>query len=315
MDMDQIRTFVAIARTRNFSRAAEVLHRSQPAISRRVSLLTRELGIPLFERAGGQITLSEAGGALLPYAETILAAAQDGLEAVRTLDRGDSGRLALAIVGTLANATFTEMLRRFRRQHPGVHVDVETANSQEVGEIVRRGDATLGLRYMHDPSRDLVSETVEREKLVVVCSPEHKLAGCRTVRPQQLAGERWVAFRTAGAKETFVQFLNRTLAVAGLHEPEVTFIDSLTAQKRLVEANFGIALLAESGVEEETKAGTLKKLNVPALRASIPVTVVYRKNGYLSGAARFFLSTVLSRRMLREKGILRIGNRMLAHNI
>jgi DNA-binding transcriptional LysR family regulator len=97
MDMDQIRTFVAIARTRNFSRAAELLHRSQPAISRRVSLLAQELGIPLFERAGAQITLSEAGGALLPYAETILAAAQDGLEAVRTLDRGDSGRLALAI--------------------------------------------------------------------------------------------------------------------------------------------------------------------------------------------------------------------------
>jgi DNA-binding transcriptional LysR family regulator len=294
MEIDQIRTFVAIARTRNFSRAAAVLHRSQPAISRRVSLLTQELGIPLFERAGGQITLSEAGGALLPFAEAILAAAQDGLEAVRTLDRGDSGRLALAVVGTLANATFTEMLRRFRRAHPGVVVDVQTANSQEVGEIVRRGDATLGLRYMRDPSRDLLSETVIREKLVVVCSPEHRLAGRRTVRPQQLAGERWVAFRTGRPKEAFIQFLNRTLAAAGIHEPEVTLIDSLTAQKRLVEANFGIALLAESGIEEEMKAGTLKKLNVPALQASVPVTVVYRKNGYLSGAARGFLSMVVS---------------------
>jgi len=296
MDMDQIRTFVAIARTRNFSRAAEVLHRSQPAVSRRVSLLTQELGIPLFERAGGQLRLSEAGGALLPYAETILAAARDGLEAVRTLDKGDSGRLALAIVGTLANATFTEMLRRFRAEHPGVLVDVETGNSHEVGEIVRRGDAALGLRYIHDPGRDLVSETVMREKLVVVCSPDHGLAGRRTVHPKQLAGERWVAFRTGGARETFVQFLSRTLAAAGLHDPEVTLIDSLTAQKRLVEANFGIALLAESGIEEETKAGTLKKLNVPALRASIPVTVVYRKNGYLSGAAQSFLATVLNQR-------------------
>ena len=296
MEMDQIRTFVAIARTRSFSRAADALHRSQPAISRRIELLTQEFGIPLFERAGGQIKLSEAGDALLPHAETILAAVKDGLEAVRTVHRGESGRLALAMVGTLANAAFTEMLRRFRKKHPGVVVDVETANSREVGEIVRRGDAALGLRYMRDPSRDLVSESVTAEKLIVVCSPEHKLAGLRTVRPQHLAGQRWVAFRTGHGRETFGQFLSRTLAVAGIDEPEVTVIDSLTAQKRLVEANFGIALLAESGIEEETKAGTLKKLNVPALRASIPVTVVYRKNGYLSGAAQSFLATVLNQR-------------------
>jgi DNA-binding transcriptional LysR family regulator len=292
MDMDQIRTFVAIARTRNFSRAARELHRSQPAISRRIELLTQELGVALFERARGRIALSEAGAALLPYAETILAAAHDGFEAVRTLHSGDSGRLTLAVVGTLANAQLTGMLRRFGNEHPGVRVEVQTANSQAVGEIVRRGDAALGLRYLRDPSRELVSEIVAREKLVVVCSPEHRLASYRTVRPQHLVGERWVAFGMGDSKESFVQYLNRTLLAAGVEEPDVTLIDSLTAQKRLVEANLGIALLAESGIEEETRAGTLKKLHVPAFRDCIPVAVVYRKNGYLSGAARSFLSTV-----------------------
>jgi len=69
-------------------------------------------------------------------------------------------------------------------------------------------------------------------------------------------------------------------------------IDSLTAQKRLVEAGFGIALLAESGIQEELKQGTLKVLNVPALRAAIPIALVYRGNGYLSAAARSLLSTI-----------------------
>jgi len=73
-------------------------------------------------------------------------------------------------------------------------------------------------------------------------------------------------------------------------------IDSLTAQKRLAEANYGLALLAKSGIEEEIRTGSLNRLNVPALRARIPVTVVYRKNGYLSGAARSFLSAVLKPR-------------------
>jgi DNA-binding transcriptional LysR family regulator len=94
-------------------------------------------------------------------------------------------------------------------------------------------------------------------------------------------------------RETFVQFLTRKLAAAGLDEPEVIPIDSLTAQKRLVEADFGIAMLAESGIEEEVRSGTLKKLKVPALEVSIPVSVIYRRHGYLSGAARSFLSTLL----------------------
>jgi DNA-binding transcriptional LysR family regulator len=294
MDVNQIQAFAAIARTGNFSRAADALHRSQPAISRRIDQLTQELGAPLFERIGNQVMLTEAGTTLLPYAEAMLAAAKEGTEAVRALRGDDFGRLSLALVGTLANAAFTNMLRGFKKRHPNVRVDVQTANSREVGELVRRGDAALGLRYLSDNSPGIVSETVIREKLIVVCSREHRLANRRTLRPRHFTGERWVAFRTGNAKEAFVQFLNRKLAAAGIDAPDVIIIDSLTAQKRLVEANFGIALLAESGIEEEIRSGTLKKLSVPALEASIPVSVIYRRNGYLNGAARSFLSAVLN---------------------
>jgi len=94
-----------------------------------------------------------------------------------------------------------------------------------------------------------------------------------------------MGFRTGGSRETFVQFLNRTLAAAGLDEPEVILIDTLTAQKRLVEANFGIALLAESGVADELKRGTLRRLNVPALRTPILVMVIHRR-GRISWRSR-----------------------------
>ena len=85
MDMDQISAFVAISRLKSFSRAADALHRSQPAISRRIDLLNQELGAPLFERVKGGIALSDAGTTLLPYAEAALAAASDGVAAVRAL--------------------------------------------------------------------------------------------------------------------------------------------------------------------------------------------------------------------------------------
>ena len=295
MDLDQIKAFVTISRMKSFSRAAETLHRSQPAISRRIDLLKEELGAPLFERVDGRIVLTQAGAALLPYAEAALAAVRDGAEAVGALRAGNAGRLSIALVGTLANERFTRALRRFAKRHPSVAIDVETATSREVGDLVRRGEATLGLRYMVDRSPGLTSETVMRENLIVVCSGDHALAKRRVVRPEHLAGEKWLGFRSGAAREPFVQFLNRTLAAAGLDEPHFIPIDSLTAQKRLVEANFGIALLAESGVAEELKRGTLRKLKVAALRASIPVTVIYQRDGYLGAAARNLLSAFLGR--------------------
>jgi DNA-binding transcriptional LysR family regulator len=286
MDMDQVRTFVAIARGRSFSGASAALHPSQPAISRRIELLEREFDIPLFERLRGGAVLTDAGAAFLPYAESVLAAAEDGAEALRAARRGDVGAISLALVGTLANASLTKVLRQFGRKYPGVRLDLRTATSQEVGELVQRGEATLGLRYATGGNSGVASDKIAEERLVVVGCKDHPLANGRSHQPAKLARERWVAFPTRNKRESFIQFLERKLLAVGLEDVEIIPIDSPTAQKRLVEAGFGIALLAASGVQEELKLGTLKVLNVSALRASIPVAIVHRQKGYLSAAAR-----------------------------
>jgi DNA-binding transcriptional LysR family regulator len=294
--MDGIRTFVAIARLGGFTRAAAALHRSQPAISRRIELLEEELGVPLFERIRGGAVLTDAGHAFLPHAETAMAALRDGHDAVQALRRGKGGAVSLALVGTLASTDLAVRLREFGRRHAGVRLDLRTATSREIGELVRRGEATLGLRYFADPSADLLSETVGEENLVVVCSPEHRLAGRRRCRPGDLARERWVAFPTRRrAEESFARVLGQRLLAAGLADAEVVPIDSLTAQKRLVEAGFGVALLPESAIREEVRLGTLRVLDVPALRAAVPVSVVRRRAGYLSPAARALLSVLGAR--------------------
>ena len=176
MDIDQIRTFVTISQLKSFSRAADVLHRSQPAISRRIELLSEELGAPKFERVNGAIVLTDAGLTLLPYAEALLAAARDGVDAVKALNSGESGNVSVALVGTLANDAFAAILRRLRKSHPAIAIDLQTANSREVGDLVRRGEATLGLRYLVDDASGLISRVVARENLVVVSSAQHPLA-------------------------------------------------------------------------------------------------------------------------------------------
>lgn len=301
MNFDEIRAFVSIARLGGFTRAADRLHRSQPAISRRITLIERELGAPLLERTRGGVGLTEAGRAFLPFAEAVLSAIEDGRQAARAAIDERRGAVSLALVGTLADSNIVEVLRRFAQRSKSVELDLRTATSEEVSGLVRRGEVTLGLRYFADEQGGLNSRVVGEERLLTICSADHPLAGKR-VSKKALAGERWVSFPLARGRESLGRILERQLAGAGLDEPRVTVIDSLTAQKRLVQAGFGVALVPESSVRDELKLGTLKELNIPAVRAAVPVVLVHRRSGYLNPAAQALIG------LMTDK-TLRLGER------
>jgi DNA-binding transcriptional LysR family regulator len=288
MELDHVEAFVAIVRSGGFTRAAETLHLSQPAVSRRVHLLEGELGAPVFERIRSGVVLTDAGRAFLPYAESLLASMGDGIHAVAALRGAERGGVTLALVGTLASTSLTERLRRFREIHPAVDLRLRTALSAEVSALVRRGDVTLGLRYDPDPDPDLVSATIHQEPMVPVCSAHHRFARARRIDVGALAGERWITFplRPGPTREPYGAALERGLALVGVSTSEIIPIDSLTAQKRMVEAGFGLAMLPVSSVEEEIRAGTLCAMRLPAMRVTVPVVLIHRRRAYLSGAAQ-----------------------------
>ena len=292
MEIDQVEAFVAVMRGGGFTRAAGLLHLSQPAVSRRLELLERELGAPLFERLRTGVILTEAGKTFLPHAEGLLACMRDGSDAVRALHQVDRGTITLALVGTLASTTLTGCLERFRGAHPRVQLRLRTALSQEVSALVRRGDATLGLRYGGDPHPEMLSRTIHDEAMIVVCSPRHRLARRRSIAPAALAAEPWVAFppRDDAWYEPYPWSLQHRLAACGLTPAEIVPLDSLTAQKRMVEAGFGLALLPESSVEEELRTGALRAMRIPAMKVGIPVVLVHRRRAYLSGATRALMA-------------------------
>jgi DNA-binding transcriptional LysR family regulator len=302
MGIDEIGTFLAIAQLGGFTRAAERLHRSQPAISRRINLLEQELGAPLLERTGRGVRLTEAGRAFLPFAEAMLAAVEDGRQAVRTAIADAASPVSLALVGTLADSNIVDVLRQFARQSKSVALDLRTATSNEVSDLVRRGEVTLGLRYFTDERAELVSRVVGIEPLRVIASREHPLVG-KPVRKRHLAGEKWVSFPPTRGREALGRILERQLLAAGVDEPKITIIDSLTAQKRLVEAGFGIALVPESSVRDELKLGALAELDIPAMRTAVPVTLIHRRSAHLSPAARSLIA-------LMSDAALRLGDRI-----
>jgi DNA-binding transcriptional LysR family regulator len=294
MDIDAIQTFLAIAELGGFTRAGRRLHRSQPAISRRLSILEHELGAPMFERLRGRARLTEAGRVFLPHAEAVLASLRDGREAVRGLQAGIEGAISLALVGTLADTHIVEALRQFAGRSKRVRLELRTASSREVTDLVRRGEATLGLRYFTSDRPELVSLEAGSEAMLVVASPGHRLAGRRVHQTRLLAGERWVGFPPTPGERDSGQVLARQLTLAGLDGADVTLIDSLTAQKRLAQAGFGLALVPKSSVRDELRQGTLVALDIPSMRTTIPITALHRRNGYLSPAAKALLALLTS---------------------
>jgi DNA-binding transcriptional LysR family regulator len=291
MDLEEVRTFLTIAETGGFTRAGQRLHRSQPAISRRLDQLELELEAKMFDRIRGRARLTEAGRAFLPHAEAALAALKDGQEAVRDLQTGLQGMVSLALVGTLADTHIVDTLRRFARKASKVRLELRTASSAEVTDLVRRGEATLGLRYFASDRADLVELHAGSEGMVVVAARGHRLSGRRLRSAKELANERWIGFPPSpGDRDSSGHLLARQLVRAGLEGADLTLIDSLTAQKRLAQAGFGLALVPESSVRDELRQGTLVALDAPAMHATIPITALHRRKGYLSPAAKALLA-------------------------
>jgi DNA-binding transcriptional LysR family regulator len=290
MDSEALKTFLTIHQANGFSSAAERLHRSQPAISRRIAQLEDEIGAPLFERAASGVVLSQVGRVLLPHAQRVLAALRDASDAIGAV-KTNAGPVSVACVGTLASTNLTVVLKRFAAQCPSAALSLRTATSSEVSELVRAGEVSIGLRYFDDPSADLVCEVLAEERLVVVCAREHRFAdkGVRTLR--QLRHEHWLSFpdryeqREASTANIFAQLLTH-----GIAEIDWTPVDSLTAQKRLIEAGFGVALLPESSIDEERRRKTLSTIAVADLDAANPIAAIVRKDGYLSPASRKLLA-------------------------
>lgn len=293
MNSDALETFLAVHRCGGVSAAAGELARTQSAISRRLAMLEAQVQAPLFERIGRGLVLSEIGAALLPHAERVLAALGDAQSAVDAARSGPQGTVHLATVGTLADHALAATLAQVRDACPGLDLRLHTATSAQVSALVRTGEVTLGLRYFASRAADLHCRVVAHERLVVACAPSHPLAGRRVPSLASLAGERWLAFPVhAQRPENFAATVAAQFTTRGLDEIDFVWIDGLTAQKRLVEAGFGIAMLQLSAIEEELRHGELAQVEVADFEVRIPVALVVRKGAHLSGPAMALLQAL-----------------------
>lgn len=297
MDLSQLEVFLAVARERRFSRAAEKLYRTQSAVSQTIHKLEDELGEPLFDRSSREGVLTDAGTVLQDYAEKLLNLRNDAREALVEVRELHRGKLVLA-ANELTVLYLLPILSEFRRLHPMIKITVQRALGSQIPGDVLRHNVELGLLTYDPQEPQLHSVVVYRDELAFVVPPTHPLASEKQVSIRQLGAESFIAHIVSSPyREKVIQAFRRHKTP--LHM--VVELPTLQAIKRFLVMGNGVALLPEISVEGELARGELIQIPVRELRLHRKLRLVYRKEASLSHAARAFL-TLAEAAALERKG-------------
>ena len=287
-DLFQLETFLAVAREGSFSRAAQMLFRTQPAVSQTIRRLEQEVGESLFDRSSRDGTLTDAGRVLFDYAEKLLNTRSEALSAIESLRQLERGKLAIA-ANELTCIYLLPLLNEFRRLHPMVHVCVQRSLASRIPSEVLNRNSEMGVVTFRPDDTELKSIAVYVDDLAFVVPPHHPLAHSKQVHIRQLGAEMFVAHNVPSPHRAKVL---ETFAKRKVPLNMDVELPSLEAIKKFVTAGNGVALLPLIAVEEEIRRGDLIRIDVPELSFERKLRIIFRKNVALSHAARAFLAIV-----------------------
>jgi DNA-binding transcriptional LysR family regulator len=286
----QLKVFEAVARHRSFSRAAAELHLTQPAVSMQVKSLEDQAGLPLFERIGKRIFLTEAGEELYRRSHTIareLTDGQDALDAMRGLSQG---RLAIALVST-AKYFAPPLLARFLKAHPGVRLKLAVDNREAVIAQLAANEVDFAIMGRPPQNLETVAEPFARHPHVIIAPPSHPLAGKHRIPLAKLAGETFIV-REPGSGTRGL--LERLFAEHKLPLHISMEMASNETIKQAVLAEMGISLLSLHTVGLELATGRLVTLDVKGLPIVRDWYVVHLAQKRLSPVAQALKGFLLS---------------------
>ena len=261
LDLGALQAFYQVARLGSFSRAADVLHRSQPAVSRQVQALEVALGFPVFAERRPRVLLGDAGRALYAYAERILRHCDEAVQTMDELRSLDRGRVRLAASTTPGGYILPALLARFSARHPGIDIHLAVARSSEVARRVAAGEADIGVLSEGMAGAEFFVQPFVADELLLVAAPGHRLAG-RKASADELAAET-LLLREEGS--------GSRLAVEAHLEREpwrfarVLSLGCSEAIKRAAAAGMGLAFLSRFVVAGELASGTLALVSAKAL--------------------------------------------------
>jgi DNA-binding transcriptional LysR family regulator len=263
MNLQALRVFAAVVEVGGFTKAAGVLHLSQPAVSKAVLGLEREVGMPLVERGSRAVRLTEAGAALYERARELFAVERSAEEELRALRGLERGVLRIGASTTVATYMLPPVLGEFRARHPGVALRVTSANTRAVARALlrRRLDVALVEGPVDDPR--LTAEPWQEDELVVIAPPAHPLAAAaRPVPGRALAGESLIVREPGSGTRAVAE---AALAARGLAPRVALTLGSTEAVKQAVAAGLGLAVVSRAAAADQLALGRVGEVRVAGL--------------------------------------------------
>jgi DNA-binding transcriptional LysR family regulator len=286
MELAQLEFFMRVVEEGSFSKAADRVFRTQPAVSIAIRRLEEEIGAPLFDRAQKTPTLTDTGEVLYDYARRMLALRDQARDAVTELRELRTGRVRVGANESTSLYLLPDLILAYRAQHPEVKVEIFRQTSERLRREVLDRNVDFALLAFEPTDRDLASFPVLKDELVLIMSPKHPLAGRDAVAVKDLGDEQFLAHNVKSASrvkviDTFARHhtpLNITLELA-----------TIETIKRFVQKQVGLAFVPRMCVSEELERGTLSTVPVRGLTYARTLWAAHRRGATHSHAAAAFL--------------------------
>jgi DNA-binding transcriptional LysR family regulator len=287
MQLRALKVFCDVVRLRSFSQAAAANAMTQSAASQTVRLLEKELGhVQLINRSTRPLQPTRLGQT---YYEGCKRLVEQYLELEASIRQAQSQLATTVEVAAIYSVGLGDMgqhVERFQALYPNVRVHLEYLHPDRVYEKVQAGTADFGLVSFPRRSRELAVWPWREEEMVLACSPEHPLACCRSVKPAQLAGEKYIGFD----KDLVIRrVVDRFLRAHGVAVEMALEFDNIENIKKAIEVGAGVALLPEPTLRREVQAGTLMAVPLAGCRLVRPLGIIHRRHHPLSANSLRFI--------------------------
>jgi DNA-binding transcriptional LysR family regulator len=300
MDLAELNVFLTVARERSFSRAAQKLYRTQPAVSISIRKLEEWVGEPLFARGARSGQLTDAGRLLVGYAERMLNLRQEIKRAVDDLRSGGRGELSLGVNESSIHALLPA-LARYRKAYPNVRLAVHRTFSRDIPSELVNYRLDLGVVSFVPQEDQLSAIKIFRDELAFTVSPRHRLAQQRQVDITDLGKETFIAHIVESPFRSSVLQLFAKHHVPIERQVEMPTIESI---KRFVQMDMGVAIVPRMCVHWEVEQGLLVEVKIRQLRMRRDLYLLHRRRGPMSHAATAML------RLLRP-GVAPAGSKVV----
>src|SRR4051812_6879975 len=290
----RLQVFYTVAKQLSFTKAAEQLFMTQPAVTFQVKQLEEHFNTRLFERNHGRIALTPAGRLVMDYAERILALGEELDTRVGELTGAVAGPLLLGASTTIAEFILPQILGEFKAQHPEVQAHLTVANSETI--VNRVADHTIDVGLIESPTYlpSLQNEVCCDDELVLICAPDHALAGRKSVKAQDIAALPMVRREPGSGTREFTDNYFRECGVPPEDVNLVMELGSPEAMKGVVETGIAVAIVSRATIAKELKLGALVAvpLSPPLMRT---LSVVHPKEKFRSRLLTSFVAFATAR--------------------